>query len=124
MQTESRKPLVQLAKEYHCLPVAIVLNPPERICLERIRGRDSGTFGPHAIRQQRSQLRRSLKTLKREGFRHIFVMESAEQIEAATIEQIPLWNDKRHEHGPCDIFGDIHGCADELEELLDKLGYQ
>jgi hypothetical protein len=30
VRPESRKPLVHLAKEYHCLPVAIVLNPPER----------------------------------------------------------------------------------------------
>jgi protein phosphatase len=51
-------------------------------------------------------------------------MESMEQIEAATIERVPLWNDKRQEHGPFDIFGDIHGCCDEFEELLEKLGYQ
>lgn len=27
------------------------------------------------------------------------------------------------EHGPFDIIGDVHGCGDELEELLGKLGY-
>jgi len=26
---------VRLAREYHCLPVAIVLNIPERVCRER-----------------------------------------------------------------------------------------
>lgn len=26
--------------------------------------------------------------------------------------------------GPFDIIGDVHGCADELEELLDDLGYR
>src|SRR5438128_10639494 len=31
VQPESRKPLVQLARKYHCLPVAIVLNLPERL---------------------------------------------------------------------------------------------
>ena len=25
--------------------------------------------------------------------------------------------------GPFDIIGDVHGCADELIELLGKLGY-
>src|SRR5690242_2688405 len=30
VQPEARKPLVQLAREFHCLPVAIVLNLPER----------------------------------------------------------------------------------------------
>ncbi len=28
------------------------------------------------------------------------------------------------ERGPFDIIGDIHGCTDELEELLEKLGYE
>src|SRR6476659_9484708 len=35
VQPESRKPLVELARQYHCLPVAIVLNLSERICHER-----------------------------------------------------------------------------------------
>ncbi|WP_166831600.1 polynucleotide kinase-phosphatase [Thalassoroseus pseudoceratinae] len=124
VQPEARKPLVQLAKTYHCLPVAIVLNPPEKVCHERNRDRDDRQFGPHVIRQQRSQLRRSIKKLKREGFRHIFVMDSVEEIDAATIERVPLWNDKRDEQGPFDIIGDVHGCCDELEELLVQLGYQ
>ncbi|MBY0522835.1 MAG: AAA family ATPase [Gemmataceae bacterium] len=58
VQPESRKPLVQLARQYHCLPVAIVLNLPERLCQERNRSRDERTFGPHVVRQQVSQLRR------------------------------------------------------------------
>jgi len=124
VQPEARRPLVQLAKSYHCLPVAIVLNPPEKVCHERNRNRDDRMFGPHVIQQQRSQLRRSIKALKREGFRHVFVMESVEEIEAATIERVPLWNDRKDEHGPFDIIGDIHGCCDELEELLAALGYE
>ncbi|HQU41209.1 MAG: polynucleotide kinase-phosphatase [Planctomycetia bacterium 21-64-5] len=123
VQPESRRPLVGLARKYHCLPVAIVFNLPEAICNERNRGREDRTFGPHVVRQQRSQLRRSLKALKREGFRQVFMMETAEQVEAAVIDRVPLWNDRRQEHGPFDIIGDVHGCATELEELLDRLGY-
>ncbi len=123
VQPEARRPLVQLARAYHCLPVAIVLNTPESICHERNRDREDRTFGPHVVRQQRSQLRRSLKGLKREGFRHIFVLDNVEEIDAATVERVPLWNDKRDEHGPFDIIGDVHGCCDELEQLLEKLGY-
>ena len=124
VQPESRKPLVELARQYHCLPVAIVLNPPERVCQDRNRQRADRDFGPHVVVQQRSQLRRSLRGLGREGFRHVFVMDSTEEIEAATVERVPLWNDRRHERGPLDIIGDIHGCCDELEELLHELGYQ
>ena len=124
VQQESRQPLVALAREYHTLPVAIVFNMPEDVCQQRNRERADRNFGPHVIRQQRSQLRRSLKALKREGFRHIFVFETAEEVEAVTIERTPLWNDRRHEHGPFDFIGDVHGCCDELEELLCQLGYE
>lgn len=123
VQPEARKPLVQLARQFHCLPVAIVLNVPERLCQDRNRSRDERTFGPHVVRQQVAQLRRSLRGLEREGFRHVFSLDSAEEVEAATVERVPLWNDKRGEHGPFDIIGDVHGCCDELEVLLSRLGY-
>lgn len=32
--------------------------------------------------------------------------------------------DRRDLTGPFDIVGDVHGCADELEALLEKLGYR
>ncbi len=123
VQPEARKPLVELARKYHCLPVAVVLNLPERLCQDRNRLRDDRAFGPHVVRQQHSQLRRSLKGLGREGFRHVFVLESPEDVEAATVERVPLWNDRREEHGPFDVIGDVHGCCDELEALLGQLGY-
>src|SRR5215471_9148651 len=123
MQPEARKALVTLARQYHCLPVAIVLNLPEKVCHERNRLRDERNFGPHVVRQQHSQMRRTLRGLAKEGFRHIFVLESPEEVEAAMVERVPLYNDKRHEHGPFDIIGDVHGCCDELEALLRELGY-
>ena len=123
VQSEARKPLVKLAREFHVFPVAIVLNLPEKLCSQRNRDRPDRTFGPHVIRQQRSQLRRSMRGLRKEGFRHIFVLETPEAVDEARVERIPLWNDKRDEHGPFDIIGDVHGCADELEELLDRLGW-
>lgn len=123
VQPEARKPLVQLAREYHCLPVAIVLKLPERICEDRNRNRADRNFGSHVIPQQFQSLRRSLSGLEREGFRHVFVLSSPEEIDATTIERQPLWNNRKHEHGPFDIIGDVHGCCDELEELLGKLGY-
>jgi protein phosphatase len=124
VQPEARAPLVALARKYHCLPVAMVLNLPEDLCQERNRDRQDRAFGPHVVRQQRAQLKKSLHGLKREGFRHVFVMNSLAEVEAAVIERVPLWNDRSHEHGPFDIIGDVHGCADELEELLGQLGYE
>ena len=124
VQSESRKSLVALAREFHVLPVAIVLNLPEKICQERNKSRPDRNFGVRVIAQQRSQLRRSLRSLKREGFRHRFVMDSVKQVEAATVQRVPLWNDRSLEHGPFDLIGDVHSCCDELELLLEKLGYE
>jgi protein phosphatase len=123
VQPEARAPLVALARKYHCLPVAVVLNLPEEVCQERNRSRPDRSFGPHVIRNQRSQLRRSLRGLQREGFRHVFVLDSVEAVEAAVVERVPLWNDRTADRGPFDIIGDVHGCADELERLLGQLGY-
>ncbi len=123
VQPEARKPLVALARQYHVLPVALVLNLPERVCADRNCHRPDRNFGHHVIRNQSQALRRSLKGLEREGFRHIHILDNGEQIEAATIERQPLWNNRQFEHGPFDIIGDIHGCFDELSALLDRLGY-
>jgi predicted kinase len=68
VQPEARKPLVQLARDFHCLPVAMVFNLPEHLCHERNRGRTDRDFGPHVIRQQTQQLRRGLRGLEREGY--------------------------------------------------------
>ena len=123
VQPEARKPLIALAREYHCLPVAIVLNLPEKICHERNQNRPDRNFGPHVVRQQTSQLRQSLRNLEREGFRHVHVLNSLEEIEAAEFKRDPLWNNRKSDHGPFDIIGDVHGCFDELIELLESLGY-
>lgn len=32
--------------------------------------------------------------------------------------------DRRHDNGPFDIISDVHGCTDELEALLERLGYR
>jgi hypothetical protein len=68
-------------------------------------------------------MRRSLRGLQKEGFRHVFILKSPEDIDAVEIERQPLWNNRKSDHGPFDIIGDVHGCADELTELLQLLGY-
>lgn len=123
VQPESRKPLIAIARQFHCVPVAIVFDLQEKICQDRNQQRPDRDFGPHVIRQQTQQLRRSLRGLEREGFRHVYVMRTPEEVDGAVIERQPLWNNLKQEHGPFDIIGDIHGCYDELVELLKLLGY-
>lgn len=123
VQPEARKPLVALAREYHVLPVAIVFNLSESVCRERNRSRADRAFGSHVVRRQMDQMRRSLRNLKREGFRHIFILDSVAEVEAVEVLREPLWNNRKHEHGPFDIIGDIHGCTVELVALLRELDY-
>jgi protein phosphatase len=69
-------------------------------------------------------LRRGLRGLRREGFRYEYRFETPEEVEAAEVERTHLWTDRRNEHGPFDIVGDVHGCFEELRELLAALGYE
>ncbi len=123
VQPEARKELVALAREHDVLPVAIVLDPPEQVCVARNEQRPDRQFGKQVVIRQRSQLRRGLKSLKREGFRGVHLLTSVEEIDAVSIERTRLFNDLTDQTGPFDIVGDIHGCRAELEELLSTLGY-
>jgi protein phosphatase len=53
------------------MPIAIVFDFPEKLCHERNRNRPDRDFGPHVVRNQSQQLRRSLRGLDREGFRGV-----------------------------------------------------
>jgi protein phosphatase len=120
---DARASLVALAKEHDVLPVAVVLDVPERVCAERNALRPDRDLPRHVLRRQRDMLRRGLRSLDREGFRHVHVLSSPEEIEAATVARVPLYSDLRHVAGPFDVIGDVHGCRAELETLLAELGY-
>ncbi len=124
VQPDARKQLVALAREHDVLPVAIVLDLPESVCLERNAANLARGYPAQVIRRQHDQLRRGLRSLAREGFRTVHVLRGAEEIAAARIVRTRLFNDLRHETGPFDVIGDVHGCRDELESLLTRLGYQ
>ncbi|HEX7735096.1 MAG TPA: polynucleotide kinase-phosphatase [Ktedonobacteraceae bacterium] len=123
VQPEDRKELLKLARGQHCLAVALVFNLPEKLCHERNQARPDRQFGPHVVRHQHMAMRRSLSQLRREGFSQTYVLNSPEQVEAVEITREPLRVNRKHEHGPFDIIGDVHGCFAELCELLSGLGY-
>ena len=124
VQPEARKPLVAIAREHDCLAAAIILDVPPKLCHERNESRADRQFGFHVVRQHSQQLRRSIQGLRREGFRYVTVLDSVEAIDEAVIERTRLWTNRRDDHGPFDIIGDVHGCFDELVDLLRTLGYQ
>src|SRR5579875_3761726 len=124
VQQEARRPLLELARQYHCAAVAIVLNLPRYACAERNHSRPDRDFPPHVLRSQAQNLRRSLGLLASEGFHNVYFLNSPEEIHSATVQREPLACNRSFEHGPFDIIGDVHGCFEELAELLKRLGYQ
>lgn len=123
VQAESRQKLIALARKHHVIPVAIVLNVPRELCIERNAARPDRQFGRGVIWGQADSLRRSLRGLKREGISQVAILNSQEEIDNVRIERAPLYNNLKHVTGPLDLIGDIHGCFDELELLLKKLDY-
>ncbi|MFH0516235.1 polynucleotide kinase-phosphatase [Streptomyces sp. M41] len=124
VQQDARRQLIDLAKKYDVLPIAIVLDVPEDVCAERNAARSDRADMPRRVIQRHTrELRRSLRHLEREGFRKVHVLRGVEDVENATVVTEKRFNDLTHLTGPFDIIGDIHGCAAELESLLGKLGY-
>jgi protein phosphatase len=123
IRSADRRAWIDLARRWHALPVAIVLDPGVDACLAHNQGRADRPFGPGVVKRMVDELRRGLRGLQREGFRQVWQLGTEAGVAAATVSRQPLWTDKRTDHGPFDIIGDVHGCAAELEQLLEKLGY-
>lgn len=123
VQSRDRASLVALAREHDVLPVAVVLDVPLPVCLERDRHRPGGALGPAVLKRQHDALRRGLRGLQREGFRRVHHLRGLEEVAAATVVRTPAWSDRRDELGPFDVVGDVHGCRAELEDLLTRLGW-
>ncbi len=114
---------IDMARKQNISAVAIVLNLPEQVIQERNTNREDHSLPARVVKRHCNDVKRSLKGLKRERFRYVYVINSLEQLENVEIVRTKLWCDKKDEHGPFDIIGDVHGCAKELEILLEKLGY-
>lgn len=124
VRKEDRARLVAIAKSYHASPIAMVIDPGEETCLARNEPREDRPFTPDVVRKQIASLHRDIGHLAKEGIRYAHEFRSVEEIDAVEIERIPLAMDQRSTRGPFDIIGDVHGCADELQALLSRLGYR
>jgi len=90
VQPKWRKPLIALAREHDCPPVAIVFDLPEQVCIERNEGRAGRNLPAAVIHRQRGQMRRSLSGLQREGFRFVYMLNSVDVVDSAIIVRRPL----------------------------------
>ncbi|PTA66817.1 polynucleotide kinase-phosphatase [Deinococcus arcticus] len=123
VRPDDRRRLVDLARAHDVLPVAIVLDLPRGLLEARHEARGDRPFSAAVVGRQQTELRRTLRGMGKEGFRHVWTLRSPEEVEAAWVTRVPLYTNKKHLHGPFDFIGDVHGCLNELRELLQKLGY-
>lgn len=124
VRPDDRRRLVELARQHDVLPVAIVLDLPKSVLEARHAARPDRDFHPAVIGKQVAELRRTLRGMPKEGFRHVWVLRTPEEVEAAQVRRVPLYTNKKHLHGPFDFIGDVHGCLTELRDLLAQLGYR
>lgn len=120
---DARRPLLTLAKRTHVPAVAVVFALPEELCVERDAARER-SVGAEVIHKHEIDLRRSIPHLGREGFRHVHLLRTPEDVESARVMRVPLPSNRKSEHGPFDVIGDLHGCWDELRALLETLGWR
>ncbi|NLE97337.1 MAG: polynucleotide kinase-phosphatase, partial [Propionibacterium sp.] len=123
VQQSARAELVKLAKSHDVLVDAIVLDVPLSVAIARNEQRPERNFGRHVVERQHRDLQRSMRRLRKEGFRRVHVVGESDVAGVEIVRERP-WNDLRHVHGPFDIIGDVHGCAGELRSLLATLGWR
>ncbi|HWO95039.1 MAG TPA: polynucleotide kinase-phosphatase [Bacillus sp. (in: firmicutes)] len=120
LYSEDRKKYMDMAKKYHVPSMVIVLDIPEEILIERDAERDFPR-GKRRIKQQVQTFLKNKRFIKKEGFRHQYVLKH-DQIDQ--VQFIRKTNPLEIEVGQgVDFIGDVHACYDELLELLHQLGY-
>lgn len=123
LRPEDRRGLRRLASENDSLCSAILFDIPKKVCKERNAQRPDRQFSHRVIDRHQTLFKQTCRSIKKEKFHRVFRVK-LEDLDDLVMERTKLWCDKKEVTGPFDIIGDIHGCAAELQELLDKLGYR
>jgi protein phosphatase len=84
-----RRQLLEIAAPWRRPAVAIVLDLPLEVCLERNLGRASRRVPGAAVRRQRGELRMSIPHLADEGFQAVHVLTTAAQVDALQLVREP-----------------------------------
>ncbi|MDD3652765.1 MAG: AAA family ATPase [Desulfotomaculaceae bacterium] len=117
----ARSELLRIGRKYGFNVTLLIFNIPEEVCLDRNAGRERRVIRQGIARMQK-MLRHTLQVAHSEGFDQVRVLSQEDMYNPALKIEI-----RSHEvtvPGPFDIIGDIHGCFNELNMLLDKLGYR
>lgn len=118
LQPEYRRKYIEIAAGHDLPCVAWVLDVPEQTLLARDKTREQPR-GRQRVKSQYSQFKRSLRGLREEGFDFTYMLKEPEAVQFVRRDN-PLLADIG---AGIDVIGDIHGCYDEMLELLGELGY-
>ncbi|MBM4097625.1 MAG: AAA family ATPase [Planctomycetota bacterium] len=122
LRLRTRQNLLALARRYHAPAVAIVFDIPPQ------QNQDLTSHDPDIARldvsAQTQLLRECQPKLGVEGFHRVYFISSHGELEESVVQKVRLPCNRREVCGPFDIIGDLHGCHDELENLLSRLGYE
>ncbi|MDM5333780.1 polynucleotide kinase-phosphatase [Ureibacillus composti] len=117
---DDRKKYINIAKKHHVPIVSIVLDIDQSELLERDKTRENPR-GNKRIKQQVQQFKKEKRFIKKEGYLATYFISETKDIEVIRRTNHPLELDVSN---GIDIIGDIHGCFDEMIQLLEKLGYE
>jgi predicted kinase/diadenosine tetraphosphatase ApaH/serine/threonine PP2A family protein phosphatase len=117
-----RRDMLKLAAEHGSRTLLILFDTAKELSLKRDRERKH-SVGEEVIERQHSKLLKSIEEIKYEPWDAVTILHAPDADNTSIVRPVGSF-DLRHLHGPFDIIGDIHGCLDELIELLARLGYQ
>lgn len=125
LRHESRADLQKIAEEEHAKVLYIFVDTPMDECIKRNSQRGVADRVPDAvITRQFKSLERSRVWLSADDA--VYTVRPGDAISLQVVEDAPA-----EKKGPSlgieataiDVIGDVHGCMDELVELIEKLGY-
>ena len=85
VRAADRKAWIELARRWHALPVAIILDPGVDVCVARNANRPDRPFGAGVAQRMTTEIRKGLGGLQREGFRQVWKLGSEASIDAAKV---------------------------------------
>jgi protein phosphatase len=124
VQAQAQRPLLELADIYQLSAVALVFALPLDLCLERNRQR-ARVVPEYVVAGQLEQLHQLVPHMQSERrFRAVHLFTTAEQVDRVQLVRDFMPAERDRDLGPFDLIGDVHGCFEELRNLLSLLGYQ
>jgi protein phosphatase len=87
VERRSRRTLLAIAAANRRPAIAVVLDLPESLCIERDHDRGALAVGADVVRHQRRLLDRSLPELDAEGFAEVVVLRTPAEVDGLRVER-------------------------------------